>query len=364
MYQSIIRDPGGPSLVRLISSTNVVNGSLLIVPANTVAIFVCNGIMSNPYGPGRYEINTGESPFFVRFRNLMTMGDPGITCQVFFINTVHENCESGGTGNILFKESRFNISLSAKAGYTIRYVISNPYTFLSKLVGMHNNSFENEDVWPAINSMILPVIKEAVIASLSTNNIHMVQGNLSSVGEQARERLSFELLEYGISLNAIAITAINIPEKDVEKLNELEERVARGRLSTDLEVDNISRVYGDVNNRTMAELLTGSVRGPANPMAGRNGAGGMAGAMTALPWQIAMAKMAMEQMNGNMPNPLNSGNNANSNSVTTASQPNSNAGDESRRVPPPVPIRPKICPSCGKSLDAKDMFCKFCGGRL
>lgn len=364
-YQSIVRCPDGNATVKIISSTSIVNGSILLVPANTVAIVCINGIESEPYYPGRHEIDTGVDPFFVRFRNIMTQGDPGITCQIFFVNIVQELCEQGGTGNMIFEEHRFKISMSAKAAFTMRYVITNPKKFISKLVGMHNNSFESEDIQPAITSMILPAIKEAVISSVSNGTIHNIQNNLTGVGNDAYSRLSGELLNYGISLKAIAITAINIPDSDLRRLNELEERNARGRLNTDLEVDNIERVYGNVNNRTMAELLTGSVRGPANPMAGRNGVGGMAGAMTALPWQIAMAKMAMDQMNGSMPNPLNNTSGAgNTSTSVTATQTNSNAQGDSRRVPPPIPVRPKLCPNCKKALDASDMFCKYCGGRL
>lgn len=363
-YQSVIRRPGGNLAVEIISNAYVVDGSILIVPPDNVAFVCISGSVSEPYGPGRYEINTRVNPFFVRFRNLMTHGDPGITCQIFFVNTVQELCEQGGTGNMIFEEKRFKISMSVKAAYATRYVITNPKKFIGKLVGMHNNSFESEDIQPAIASMILPIIKEAVILSVSSGAVHNIQNNLTGIGNDAQSRLANDLLAYGITLKAIAITAINIPDTDMQRLNELEERVARGRLNTDLEVDNIKRVYGNVNNRTMAELLTGSVRGPADSITGKSGVGGMAGAMTALPWQIAMAKMAMEQMNESMPNPFNNGNGTNSNSSTTVTQPDSNAGSESRRVPPPVPVKPKICPGCGKSLDSKDMFCKYCGRRL
>lgn len=363
-FQSVIRRPSGNTAVEIVSNACIVDGSLLIVPPDNIALGCISGEVSEPYGPGRHEIYTGVSPFFVGFRNMMTHGDPGITCQIFFVNTVQELCEQGGTGNIIFEEQRFKISMSAKAAYTMRYVITNPKKFISKLVGMHNNSFEGENIQPAISSMIVPVIKGAVISSVSNNTVHNIQSNLTGIGNEAYSRLSGELLNYGISLKAIAITAINIPDSDLRRLNELEERNARGRLNTDLEVDNIERVYGDVDNRTMAELLTGSVRGPANPMVGRNGAGGMAGAMVALPWQIAMAKMAMDQMNGSMPNPFNRGNSANNNTTTTATQPNSNSSGETRRVPPPVPVKPKICPRCGKSLDSKDVFCKYCGSKL
>ena len=358
-YQSIIRDPGGNWPVRMVSDQRVVNGSILIVPANTVAIVSINGIESDPYYPGRHDIYTGVDPFFVRFRNLMTHGDPGITCQVFYVNTVQELCEQGGTGNIVFQEKRYQLSMSAKAAYTIRYVITNPKQYISKLVGMHNNSFDNEDIQPKMKSMILPAIKGAVADSLANGDIYSIQSNLSGVGSDAYARLSNELQSYGITLKAIAITSIQIPETELKRRKELEDKEAKGYLNTRIERNNINEIYGDVDNRTRVEVLTGGLRGPATPVAGRAGVGGMAGAMTALPWQIAMAKMAMDQMNG-----LNSMGTANSNTSTTTSQSSSNTEGVRRRVPPPVPVRPKLCLGCGRALDSTDMFCKYCGNRL
>lgn len=339
MYQRVITDPGGNSLVRLIADGIVVNGSILAVPADSVAFVVINGHISNPYSPGRHTINTGVDPFFVRFRNIMTNGNPGVTCQIFYVNTVKENCSQGGTGNMIFQDSRYRLSMTAKAAYTIRYTISNPRAFLRQLVGMHNNSFDQEDVQPAIDSMILPVIKEAVIASLSNSTVHTVQSNLTGIATDSRGRLENDLVHYGISLKAIAVTSINISEEDMKRLREIEETEARGRVATSNEVDNIERVWGgDVNIRTMAEVLTGSVRGPATPNAGRGEMAQIGGAMAMMPMQAALMGQYMNQINNQMSNIMNG--------------------------PPPVPTRAVTCPGCGRTIDSSDAFCKYCGHRM
>lgn len=89
MYQSVIRDPGGSSLVRIQSDvcavSPIVNGSILLVPPGTHAVVACNGALSRPYGPGRWALFSGVDPFFVRLRNIMTQGDPGISVSVFFV---------------------------------------------------------------------------------------------------------------------------------------------------------------------------------------------------------------------------------------------------------------------------------------
>ena len=332
IYQSVIRDPGGNSLVRVVSSVSVVDGSVLIVPADSEAFFVVNGIVSEPYPSGRHTVFTGMSPFFVRLRNMMTNGDMPLTCQVFFVNKFKENTEQGGTGSILFQEKRFKISMKAKSAYVLRYSIFNPKAFISKLVGFHNYEFDNEDIRPAMVGMIIPILKEAISAALSSTSVHEIQGQLTDVSNQVFRRLAETLEEYGIALKAISITAINITEEDISRLNALEEKYAAGRLITDIEVDNIERVYGNVNNRTMAEMLTGSVRGPEGTVARVNHNAGMVGAMASMPWQFAMADMAMQHMNGNFSEVVRGF------STTTRSQTSqTNTSGHGRNVPPPLP---------------------------
>lgn len=354
MYQSVIRHPGGTQTVSVISNTAVVNGSLLLVPADTVAFFVCNGHVSEPYMPGRWEIRTGVSPFFVRFRNLMTQGDPGITCQIWWVNTCQENCKSGGTGDLVFQEQRFHISMKARASYTIRYVISDPLAFISKLVGMHRNDFDSEDIQPAIDAMLLPYIKQVVITSISSHSVHEFQNDLLPMGRSAHAMLAVELQEYGINLKSVAITGVNIPDSEFRRLNELEEKYARGAVETDIEVDNVRRVYGSVENRTLTEVMTGTARGHATPLPRETN--GVAGMMATLPIQMSIANQMMSQMSGSLSNMMSVSSNV-GNVDNTQSQ-------SGRPNPPDLPVRKRRCPSCNRELDYSDTFCRFCGSRL
>lgn len=354
MYQSVIRHPGGAQTISVIASTSVVNGSLLLVPADNVAFFVCNGHVSEPYVSGRWEIRTGVSPFFVRFRNLMTHGDPGITCQVWWVNTCQENCKSGGTGDLIFQEQRFHISMKARASYTIRYVISDPLAFISKLIGMHRNEFDSDDVQPAIDAMLMPYIKQTVIACISSHSVHDFQNDLLSMGRNARTLLAAELQEYGINLTSVAITAINIPDDEFKRLNELEEKYAKGTVETDIEVDNVRRVYGSVEKRTLTEVMTGTARGHATPLPRETN--GVAGMMATLPVQMSIANQMISQMSENLSNMMG-GNSA----TTNDSSPSFN---NRRPSPPDLPVRKRRCPNCSRELDCSDVFCRYCGNRL
>ena len=365
MNLRVITDPGGTDFVRVLRDACLVNGSLLIVPADTVAVFVHNGIVSEPYGPGRHEIYTGISPFFIRFRNLMTAGDPGVVCQVFYINTSFENVRRGGTGNLLLRGKRITIPIEVRAAYTLRYVITNPTLFISRLVGMHNLSYDEVGIMTAINSMILPSIKENIISVLSDEEVYSYQNRLTEMGERVRASLHDELLSaYGIELRAIAITAVNIDEESVKKLKELEENYAR----SDAEAYNIRTVWGNVNNRTLAEATTGGIRGTVSAVVPNEGITRMPSAAAGLFMGMQLGSMAASQMGESMRGMINasSGNNnesAHSNErATTAAEPDNRPVMD--RHTPPLPRNNRVCPNCHRRIDGGDTFCKHCGNRL
>ena len=55
MRPTVIRDPGGDRLVRIVTSNTITDGSILIVPSDSVAFFVVNGVVSEPFTEGRYS---------------------------------------------------------------------------------------------------------------------------------------------------------------------------------------------------------------------------------------------------------------------------------------------------------------------
>lgn len=365
MYQSVLRDPGGDNIVRILSDTRIVDGSILIVPADTVAFFVCNGQISQKYTSGRYEIRTGVSPFFVRFRNLMTQGDPGISVSVFFVNVKQESFTSMGTGEIVFRESRFNISLKALGAFTIRYVVSEPYRFLQQLVGMHQETYYEEDIRPAIESLIKPYIREEIAKYLSQNDIHNFQNDLVSIGNGIQNTLKLQFLQYGISLRAVCITAINIPDEELARLNSLEDKYAGGIIDTDIELDNISRVYGDVNRRTITEVATSSVRGPASTRRGCDSTDNIAGTLATLPIQIAIANELISNLSGPMNDMMRQSNIFNGVQESESQRENARGSYgrtlvNGKNITPPLPQK-AICKECGNKMNVDDVFCGKCG---
>lgn len=406
MYQRVIRTQfEGRIPLEVVNCNETVNGSTLIVPADTRAFLVLNGHLSEPYSEGRYDIDTGVHPLFVRWRNLMTQGDPGITFSVFFINTKVETTNSGGTGEIIFNEKRFKLTTKAKAGYAYRFSIEEPKIFIEKLVGFHRTSFNEDNLIPAVNSMIGPTVKETIARYLTSHAISEFQNELKMLSRQIGNELVAPLRAYGIKLSGFSVMGVTIPDAELARLKELEKKYAEGITSTDIEKDNLERVYdNNIEMRTMAEMATGTARGNKDQtiVTNANGAMGNMGAlMASIPMQMAMANAMSEQFrNGfssmlggtnlagantasavvNSPTTSNAASSmvTSQNNVTNATQNQANAAPRPMPgqrnavnvAPRPMPgqagttnTRTRICTNCHRTIGQQDVFCKFCGTR-
>ena len=360
MYQSVIKDPGGDSFVRIQPNvcdrySAIVNGSILIVPPGTTAFVAVNGVLSKPYRPGRYEIFTGIDPFFVRLRNILTRGDTGTSVSVFFVSTEKAKFIKLGTGEMPFREHRFQLTMKALASCSLSISISDPLRFLAKLVGSYSSSFSEEDIDPCIEQMVLAPIREAISTEISKLNITEFNSKLAYIGNMAAGRIRSGLSEYGVKAERFTLTAINVPASEMERLYSYEGKYAEGKTKTDLELDNLTRIWnGNINNRTFAEMMTGVPRGqtPAGGAGGNPGwnAGGMAPLM-----QIAMLSQIIptlqDQLN-NMTRHTDMFNGASSDAQSRTSTAES---------PPPIPNRYKRCPACNGNVLRRNNICPICG---
>lgn len=343
MFQDVIRDPGGGRIIRIVPDHTVVNGSILQVPAGSVAFFVLNGEVSEPYYPGRpYEINTGVDPFFVRLRNLMTRGDPGISVAVFYVAVNLETVKQFGTGEIIFHEKRFQLSMKAKAACSLSFSIADPRTFVERLVGMHRYAFTEDELEPAIQAMVLGPVREAVGAHLSSTTPASFQNSLTAISSAVTGALRPELMLFGINLSGVRIMSINVPDSEMQRLHRLEEQYAKGHVTTDNERYNLDQIYGgNVDRRTLAEALTGIPRGSEGPIApssdGRDR--GVSGMMASLPLQMAIYSQYASAMQPHLAGLMGQ------TAAQTASQ-------------------TVICPSCSASIPASSTFCPACGHRI
>ena len=367
MYQSVIIDPGGDGLIRIVPDVNsayhaVVDGSILIVPAGTVAFVSINGLLSDPYGPGRYEIFTGVDPFFVRLRHIMTRGDSATSVSVFYISTEKTRFMTLGTGEFPFDEKRFNLTLNAMASCSFSFSVRNPRKVLEHLIGSYSSSFTEDDLEPFIQQEVTSVFREALSRVLSELRVSEFNSRLSEIRDQIKPAISLGFGRFGLGLDSIQVTAINIPKEEKEKLNKREQQFAEGRTWTDIELDNLSRIYGgNVDTRTIAELLTGMASRGQRPPDGNGGNAGGAGAgggtlqsLAPLLAGLAFVPQLREPFMNMVSNADLFG------GVSNTTHENTSSAD----APPPLPSRTRRCPSCNGNVSSSTSVCPICGHRF
>ena len=363
MYQTVIRDPGTNSLVRIVrnvcdSNNAVVNGSILIVPAGTTAFVAVNGIVSKPYGPGRYELFTGVDPFFVRLRNVLTQGDTGTSVTVFFVSNQKLRHVQTGTGEITFKEHRFNLTMKAFASLNLAYSIGNPRRFIETMVGTYSTDFTQEDIDPFLENLVLTSVREALATELGSLEITQFNANLRRISSMAVNPITGSFSAYGLKLARFDVVSINVPEQEMKRLHSLEEDFASGKTRTDIEADNLQRIWGgNVNNRTMGEMLTGL---PSRGQAPQQGGGTVHNGMSTMNPMLQM--MMFSQIWPLLREPFNTMTQHTDifgQTPGTAQQSTSSANAH-----PPIPSRYKRCPSCNERVDNGKAVCPVCGFRF
>ncbi len=365
MYQTIIRDPGGDGLIRIYPDLNgqynaVVNGSILIVPPGTTAFITINGKLFRSYKPGTYEIFTGVDPFFVRLRNIMTNGDSGTSVSVFFISTERSKFLKLGTGEFPFKERRFQLTMKALASCTLSFSIKDPLKALKRLIGSYNTDFLEDDIEMSIDQLVLSPIKEALSREIGKYDLVEFNSHLSQIGNVVMPAIRSGLREYGLNLEQFRINEINITNDELSRLYTLEKDYADGKTRTDLELDNLHRVWnGNINNRTLSEIITGiPSRGQLTSGGNCSNLGGNSGGM--MPTMMQM--MILSQILPALREPL-------SNMVQHTDMFRNNSSDAQRNTssadsPPSMPNRYKRCPSCNGNVFRNKDVCPICGYRF
>lgn len=358
MYQTVIRDPGG-GITRIIdcSYETVVNGSLLIVPADTVAFVSINGRLSEPYPSGSYEIFTGVDPFFVNLRHLMTKGDPGVSVLVFYISDRKIESLQLGTGEIPFMEKRFHLTMNALVSCQLIYHILDPSLFLSRIVGAYSTEFSREDYEPSLREAILAPIRQTLSRVLAEHEITAFNQNLRELSAAVYHQTAEVFRSIGLSLDRLDITAIALAEEDRKRLQEIEDISSKGIMENDLELDHLTRIFGgDIDKRILSEMLTGL---PSRGTAGHNLPPSSHQASTTSPIvQMMMLSQLMPFLRENV------------SSLTQHTDRFTNtSGNENHEEPESsssrsLPSRLRRCPSCNGRIDRKLKVCPICGRQL
>ncbi len=298
--------------------TDVNTKSKLIVGPGQVAVAVHAGKVENIFESGTFTISTENFPFIEGLVKKVYGGKVPFPMEFYFINkTIKLDMLWGTKDPIQVIDPEFNVKVRARARGQFGVRIANYQFLITTLLGaVHSKNLLEFDVLGdffrgLINTKVKTVLAEYIINK--DVGLMDISVYLEEIANVCKERLMPEFDRFGIELVNFYFETINVPDEDLERINEILNKKAE------------FEIMGDYRYRTARGFDV------LETAAGNEGAGGaIAGAGIGLGLGVGAGQAV-----GNMM--------ANQNTL--------------------VPPTTKVCPKCGNAV-GNQKFCPECGERL
>ena len=286
----------------------VMKGTQLIVRESQKAIFVNEGKIADIYEPGRYSLDTENTPVLTALKNWKYAFETPFTGDIYFINTKQFAGLKWGTQNpVMMRDKDFGM-IRLRGFGTYSFKVERVDILLKELFGTMR-SFKTEDIHNHLKKLIVSKLSDAIAESgIPALDLAM---KYDEIGVFARQQLQERFSALGFLLTDVVIENLSLPE-EVEKT--MDTRTSMG-------------VLGDKMGTFTQYQGAMAMRDAANNEGGAAGAGMGIGAGFGF---------------GNVM--------ANSVAQSVAS-----AKDEEKKI---------VCPTCKKEINAGAKFCPECGGRV
>ena len=275
----------------------ITNGSKIDVADGQFMMIVENGkVVDYCAEPGQYTYDSQTQPSLLGggFKDLGPMfaqigkrflagGQVTDTQKVYYINTKEIYDNKIGFGNIPFRDSEFQMTVTLQGFGVYSYRITNPLTFYKNLAGNVDGEYKRSELDNWLKSEIVKNLNPALgkIARLGIAYDQIINYPVEC-GDAIRESLNSSWYEKrGISLESIDFSSIVPDEKSQKDINELQK----------------TRAFGQ-NGMADTKIKLGQASAFENMGKNSNGASGMD--MMGMAFGMQMMQN-MNQMNGIQP---------------------------------------------------------------
>lgn len=332
----------------------ITEGSKIAVNPGQVLIVVEDGkIIDFTAEPGGYEFKSSAAPsaFVGNFGEFLKItfnemskrfaygGIAGVDQRAYFINAKEIVNNKFGFGNVSFRDSEFNISISLQGFGMFSYKIANPLTFFTNLSGNVADSYTKESLEPQIKAELQDALLPA-LGALAKEGVHYdeLPSNVKRITEVLRDKLDDTWYnKRGIEIVNLSLTNIKPDEKSVEQIRLLQE----------------ARAYS--SNKAMLGARVGVAQANAMETAAGNAAGATAGFMGMQVAQNA-GNVNVSELLKEEPSKKAEGNSWVCECGTV------NTSKFCGECGKPKPL--DKCPNCGASITPGKKFCGDCGHKL
>jgi len=197
-------------------------GSQLIVGEGQAAIFVKGGEALDVFGPGTHTLKTGNIPLIEKIINIPFGGDTPFTAEVWFVSTTVKRDLKWGTAKpipLFDKSIGFPVSLRAYGKWGVR--IEEPRAFLVQFVGSQTSS-DAKKIYDYLIGEIIQKLTDLLSEKIRDGMpVLEINAELNELSEQNKNNIIKEFSKYGIEVVNFNIENINIPQKELEKIQEV-----------------------------------------------------------------------------------------------------------------------------------------------
>jgi membrane protease subunit (stomatin/prohibitin family) len=304
-------DSGNTILYRFpVQGQEIKNGAQLTVRESQAAVFVFQGQIADVFGPGRYEIDGGNTPILTKLGAWKFGFNSPFKAEVYFVNTKQFTDLKWGTSNpVMMRDTDFGmVRLRAFGIYSIR--VTDPRALIKEVAGT-NAHFVTEDIEGQLKRTLVSgfsdALAESKIAALD------LASNYEELSKFIRGKLTSDFNTYGLELTKFVIENISLPA-EVEAA--MDKRTSMG-------------VIGDVGRYAQFQAAD-AMRDAAQNTGGGAGTGAGLGAGFAI-------------------------GNAMAGAMTNAMNQSKNDAPSSGKL---------ACPKCGAANLANAKFCTECGTKM
>src|SRR5438034_216661 len=137
------------------------NGAQLIVRESQAAVFVHEGQIADVFGPGRYNVEGGNTPILSKLGAWKHGFNSPIKSEVYFVNTKQFTDLKWGTSNpVMMRDADFGmVRLRAFGIYSMR--VADPREMIKQIAGT-NARFVTEDIEGQLKRTLVSGISDAL----------------------------------------------------------------------------------------------------------------------------------------------------------------------------------------------------------
>lgn len=281
ILSTLKNDESGRFLVWKLPEEDFNDKSVLIVNPGEEAVFVNNGVIVQNFSNGRYELSSENYPFISELRNIITGGVSTFNCKVYFIalNQSHEILW-GTDSPIKVRDAvqRIVTNVMARGSYRVSIDSAENGTLLmTKLIGFGTKFFSANNLEVYFGRLFQQYIKSYLtkVLSESEEELLVAASHMESYAEVIAPKIKDVLADYGLTLNAFAISGMDVPDIGQDPNRRLIEHGYAKQRELEIMGDNYGKIKG-------IDILTNVSQNPSS--------GGLAGAGAGIVAGVEVAK--------------------------------------------------------------------------